>query len=155
MRTRRRSSGFTLVELAVATSIASVALVTTAGTIASTGRLARVLAETRTAARASTAVMERIRATPFSQISATFGNTTQTFAAIAQSQGLAAAGNDSSGTATVAVTDVATGSARWAVKQVTVTTRWRGVNGDTTRTFVTWVSDRAAGSALGSASVIN
>jgi hypothetical protein len=55
---------------------------------------------------------------------------------------------DSSGTATVTVTPVATGSTRWTCVEVLVHTQWKGVNGDSTRDFVTWISDRTAGSPL-------
>lgn len=139
MKVRRRSGGFTLVELAVVVVIAGVALTATAGAVTSGARLARTSTETRAAMRSAQSVMERIRATPFATIS-TFNGQTFTFNALG--------GGESSGSCTVAVAAEDTGSTRWRVARVTVTTQWRGGSGLQSQSFVTFVCDRTDGSAL-------
>jgi prepilin-type N-terminal cleavage/methylation domain-containing protein len=139
MRLRRRSRGFTLVELAVVVVIAGVALTATAGAVTSGARLARTSAETRAAMRSAQSLMERIRATPFANIS-TFSGQTFTFASLG--------GGDSSGTCTLTVADESTGSTRWRVAQVSIATQWRGGTGVSTQKFVTLVCDRTDGSSL-------
>ncbi len=139
MRLRKRCSGFTLVELAIVVVIAGVALTATAGAVTSGARLARTSTETRAAMRSAQSVMERIRATPFATIS-TFNGQTFTFNTLG--------GGDSSGSCAVAVAAEDTGSTRWRVARVTVTTTWRGGSGVSTQSFVTFVCDRTDGSSL-------
>lgn len=139
MRLGRRCRGFTLVELAVVVVIAGVALTATAGAVTSGARLARTSTETRAAMRSAQSLMERVRATPFANIS-TFNAQTFTFANLG--------GGDSSGTCTIAVADEPTGSTRWRVARVTITTTWRGGAGVSTQNFTTFVCDRTDGSSL-------
>ena len=146
MRRRARKHGFTLVELMAAVAVASIALAATAAAVTTGAQLSRTSAETRASMRAAATMMERVRSTPYSQIADTFNNTTQTLSTLATAE--------SSGTASVTVADVPTGSSRWGVKHVTVVARWKGVNGDTSRTFVTWICDRTAGSSLSGASTL-
>jgi prepilin-type N-terminal cleavage/methylation domain-containing protein len=134
-RSRRR--GFTLVEVAVAVTVAGIALTATAGALVQGARLAKLASETRCAMRCSQSVMERVRATPYAQISTTFNN--QTFSMNAMGAG------ESSGQCAVAVTPVTTGSARWTVLQVTVTATWKGVSGNSSQAMTTLVCDRTNG----------
>jgi len=134
---RRSRRGFTLVEVAVAVTIAGIALTATAGALVQGARLSKLAAETRTAMRCSQSLMERVRATPYAQLTATFNNQTFNMSAIGA--------GESSGQCTVVVTPVTTGSAKWTVSQVTVTATWKGVSGISTQRMSTYVCDRTNG----------
>jgi len=134
---RRRQRGFTLVEVAIAVTIAGIALTATAGALVQGARLSKVAAETRTAMRCSQSLMERVRATPYAQVTATFNNQTFDMSAIGAGA--------SSGQCMVVVAPVATGSAKWTVSKVTVTATWKGVSGISTQTMSTYVCDRTNG----------
>jgi prepilin-type N-terminal cleavage/methylation domain-containing protein len=134
---RRSHRGFTLVEVAVAVTVAGIALTATASAIVQGARLSQVAAETRNAMRCSQSLMERVRSTPYAQLTATFNN--QTFAMSAIGAG------DSAGQCTVTVTPVSTGSARWTVQLITVTSTWTGVSGITSNTMCTYACDRTNG----------
>ena len=140
MEKRRRESGFTLVDLAAAVAFSSVALVATAASVISGAGMARSTAETRAAVRMSSALMERIRATPFDQLVATWNDTTHPIAEVG--------GGDSSGTAAVRVVPLETGSTKWSVYEVTVTSTFRGAAGENSSTLVTYVCDRFSASSM-------
>ena len=140
MKRRGRNAGFTLVELAIVVTVASVALTATAGAVTSGAKLARTTAETRAASRSAQSLMERIRATPFADVTSTFNN--QSFAMSTTG------GGDSTGTSAVTVAAVDTGSTRWRVVKVTVATQWNGAAGLASQSMVTYVCDRTDGSAL-------
>ncbi len=137
---RRRQGGFTLVELAGATVVASVALVATAAAVTSGAAITRACGKTRAAVRLSEALLEKIRATPFTDLQTTWDGTTHPIAEFG--------GGDSQGSASVSVTPVDTGSTRWLCYQVRVVTKFNGGGGPDPATFVTYVSDRSAGSSL-------
>jgi prepilin-type N-terminal cleavage/methylation domain-containing protein len=61
---RRRHRGFTLVEVAVAVTVAGIALTATASALVQGARLSKLAAETRAAMRCSQSLMERVRSTP-------------------------------------------------------------------------------------------
>jgi Tfp pilus assembly protein PilV len=142
MRRPDGRAGFSLVETMVMMVIATVALVATAGAATTGARLARATTETRAAARACESLMERVRATPYGDVAATFDGTTVDLGA--------AWGADSSVVSSVSVAAVATGDPKWGVLKVTVRTRWKGCTGDSSAVFVTYVCDRAAGTSLAS-----
>lgn len=146
MRKYRREGGFTLVETAATVVLSSVALVATAGAVTSGARLARTAVETRAAVRSSKTMMERVRGTAFASIATKYNDTCSTLKTVGD--------GDSAGTCSVAVGDVDTGSTKWKVLKVTVTTRFGGASGDATRSFSTYVCDRTTGSALGTTQVI-
>jgi prepilin-type N-terminal cleavage/methylation domain-containing protein len=133
----RRSQGFTLVEMAVAIVVSSVALMATASAVVEGARLSRLASETRAAMRCTQSMMERVRATPYAQITNTFSNRTLNMSAIAAVE--------STGTCATAVTAIPTGNAKWTVLLVTVTTSWNGVNGPASQTMSTYVCDRTNG----------
>jgi hypothetical protein len=81
--------------------------------------------------------MERVRSSPYAQLTATFNNQTFPMSAIGAAE--------STGQCTVTVTPVATGSARWTVQQITVTATWKGVAGTTSQTMSTYACDRTNG----------
>lgn len=140
MKRDRKSRGFTLVELAVTVCVAGVALTATAGAVTSGARLARTTAETRAASRAAACIFERIRATSFVDIVGTYNGQTFTESSLG--------GGESSGTSTVQCYEVYTGSTRWKVLYVQVTTTWKGQSGTSTQKLATYVCDRADGSSL-------
>lgn len=140
MKRRVPSRGFTLVELAVAVAVAAIALTATAGAVTSGARLARTTTETRAAMRSAESLMERIRATPYAQVTPNFHDRTFPMAGVG--------GGDSTGVCRVTVTPLDTTSTRWTALQVVVTAQWTGSTGDTQQSFVTFVSDRSEGSAL-------
>ncbi len=146
MKRNRRSRGLTLIEFAASTAMVSVALVGTAAAVASGAELSRTTAETRGATRASTTLMEQVRAIPVDQIVARFNDSTVSCSTLGAS--------DSKSESTVRVVQVANGSTRWPVYEVTITTSWAGMLGDQDATFVTYVSDRTAGTALSGASTV-
>src|SRR5512140_1251805 len=121
VRSRRSARGFTLVEVAVAVTVAGIALTATAGALVQGARLSKLAGETRVAMRCSQSLMERVRSTPYAQLTTTFNG--QTF-----QMGALGAG-DSAGSCSVTVTPLDTTSTRWTVKQVTVTATWKGVAG--------------------------
>ena len=129
--------GLTLIEVAVAVVISSVALTATASAVTQGAILARSAAETRAAVRSMQSVIERVRATPYAQVTASFDGQSIPMSQLGTS--------DSSGACTIAVAPVATGSARWTVLAVTTTATWRGVAGLSSRKMTTWVCDRTNG----------
>ena len=140
MKQRRSNAGFTLVELAIVVTVASLALTATAGAVTAGAKLARTTAETRAASRSAQSLMERIRATPFADIVSTFHD---------QSYAMSTTGGgDSTGTSAVSVTPVYTGSTRWRVMKVAVTTEWKGAIGTSSQSMITYVCDRTDGSSL-------
>lgn len=141
-RRRRADAGLTLVELTVVVAIAGVALTATAGAVTSGAMLARTTAETRAASRSSQSLMERIRATPFNDVTTAYSNQSYAMSTIG--------GGDSTGTCTVTVTLEDTGSSRWRVLKVTVTSNWKGGAGASSHSVVTYVCDRTDGSTLAS-----
>jgi len=140
-RGRKRTRGFTLVELTVIVAVASVALVATAGAVTQGARLATTAAETRAAMRSAECLMEQIRTTTYANIQTTYDGHSYTMASLG-------AGN-TNGTCSVAVTSVATGSARWTVLQVVVTATWTGAAGAQSQKMTTYVCDRTNGAAGG------
>ena len=137
---RRSHRGFTLVEVAVAVTVACVALTATASAIVQGARLSAVAAETRAAMRCEQSVMERVRSTPYAQLTTSFNNRTYAMSAIGAAE--------STGQCTVTVTPVATGNTRWTVQQISVTSSWKGVSGISTHTMSTYVCDRTNGALL-------
>jgi prepilin-type N-terminal cleavage/methylation domain-containing protein len=136
-RGKKGSRGFTLVELGVTIAVSSVALVATAGAVTRGAQLAQTAAETRAALRSCQSLMERVRSTSYSTLSATYNNQTFTMASLG-------CGN-SNGSCAVTVTSVPTGSAQWTAYQVTVTATWTGAAGASSQTMTTYVCDRKNG----------
>ena len=139
-RGRKNQRGFTLVELTVIVAVSSVALVATVGAVTSGAQLAQTASETRAAIRSSETLMEQVRATRYADIQSTFDG--QSFPMTTLGAG------ESTGTCSVVVTPLDTGSARWPVLQVTVTAAWRGAAGQSTQQMSTIVCDRTNGVAL-------
>ena len=121
----------------MAVAVAGIALTATAGAVTQGARLAKSSGEARAAMRCSQSLMERIRATPYAQISATFSDHAYDMNSLGA--------QDSSGRCYVAVVPVYTGSSRWTVLQVTVTATWKGATGSSTQTMSTYVCDRTNG----------
>lgn len=140
MKNRKSSRGFTLVELAVAVAVAGIGLSATAAAVTSGARLARTTAETRSASRSAQCLFERMRATPFADVLSTFHGRTFAMSTLG--------GGDSSGVASVTVTSVDSGSARWKVLRVRILTSWSGSVGATPHRLVTFICDRTDSSSL-------
>ena len=134
---KRSCSGLTLIEVAIAVVMSSIALTATASAVTQGAILARSAAETRAAVRSMQTMIERVRATPFAEITATFNGQSTAMSQLGTS--------DSSGACTIAVAPVATGSGRWTVLAVTTTATWRGVSGVSSRKMTTYVCDRTNG----------
>jgi hypothetical protein len=142
----RRASGFTVLDLSMAVVVASIALAATAAAVATGAKVARVTAESRIAVRAARSMMERVRSTPFDQITTTYNATSKQISELG--------GADSAGTATTSVSSIDTGSTRWRCLRVAVRVRWTGVAGAGDKSFVTYVGDRLAGSSLSSSTTV-
>jgi prepilin-type N-terminal cleavage/methylation domain-containing protein len=144
MRRNASATGFTLIELTMVVVIVAVGLAATAKAVTESAQIGRTTEETRAAVRSSETLMERIRATAFSEISTTYDGRTWD---------METAGGEPCGTATCTVTPLDTGSSRWTVVQVTIHAEWKGVTGTRSQDFTTYVSDRTTGSPLGSTSL--
>jgi Tfp pilus assembly protein PilV len=146
MKHRRRSGGFTLVEVAVSVFMAGIALTATAGAVTSGARLTRSSTELRASSRSSCALMEEIRATKYADIFATYNNTTHTIDSVAT--------GESSGSCVVRLYPIDTGNVRWTAQWIDITATWKGTNGTRTERFVSLISDRAEGSTLDTSKTI-
>ena len=143
---KRKTHGFTLVEMAASVAVLAIAVLGTVTAVIMASELSRTTAETRQATRTNAALMESIRAAPFEQLVTTFDGTTHAFQDVMPTE--------QQGTLSVAVTPVDNGSAKWLVYEATITAQWDGVRGDQTMQFVTYIADRAAAAASVSAGLI-
>jgi type II secretory pathway pseudopilin PulG len=146
MMRRRRSGGFTLVEVAVAVFMAGIALTATAGAVTSGSRLARSSTEIRASARSACSLMEEIRATKYADAYATYNNQTYPLSALGT--------GDSTGSCLVRLYPIDTGSTKWTAQWVDITATWTGNNGTRQERFVSLISDRAEGSTLDTSKTI-
>jgi Tfp pilus assembly protein PilV len=146
MTRRRRSGGFTLVEVAVAVFMAGIALTATAGAVTSGARLTRSSTEIRASSRSACALMEEIRAAKYADAFATYDNTTHTIDSVAS--------GESTGTCVVRIYPINTGSVKWTAQWVDISATWKGANGTRSERFVSLISDRAEGSTLDTSKTI-
>lgn len=140
MRQRRRSGGFTMVEVAVAVFMAGIALTATAGAVTSGAKLTRSSTEIRASARSACSLMEQIRSAKYADAFTTYNNQTYDLSALGT--------GDSGGTCVVRLYPIDTGSTKWTAQWVDITATWKGNNGTRTERFVSLISDRAEGSTL-------
>jgi Tfp pilus assembly protein PilV len=138
-RRRRADRGLSLVEVAAAGVVISVGLVGTAAALLPAADLTQNAAETRAVTRLAGGLLEEVRATRFDLIDDTYTDLRRRISGIAGIDGATRPA-----TAIFEVTDEPTGSARWEVRRVTVTIRWRGPRGLNTVTAGTLVCDRNA-----------
>jgi len=146
MMRRRRSGGFTLVEVAVAVFMAGIALTATAGAVTSGTKLTRSATEMRAGARSACSLMEEIRAAKYADAFSTFDSKTYAISALGT--------GDSTGTCLVRLYPIATGSTKWTAQWVDITATWNGANGTRTERFVSLISDRAEGSTMDTSKII-
>lgn len=146
MTRRRRSGGFTLVEVAVSVFMAGIALTATAGAVTSGAKMTKSSTELRTSARSACSLMEQIRSAKYADALTTFNNQTYTIDALGTGQ--------SGGTCVVRLYPIDTGSVKWTAQWVDITATWTGTGGTRTERFVSLISDRAEGSTLDTSKTI-
>jgi hypothetical protein len=137
VRTTRHAKGSTLVELLVASSVISVALMATAAAVIESSKLETDNAATRAVGPIVAALLDEARMTPFAQVQATWNGTTRQIPGIP--------GCPTQATATWTVSDVAGSSTKWIVRRVNVELQWPGPHGTQRVSAVTYVSDRTVG----------
>jgi type II secretory pathway pseudopilin PulG len=133
---RNRGGGFTMVEFAAAMSVGAIALVATASSVVSAAKISRTTAQTRATMQAMSTLLERVRTTPYADIQSSFGGRSLTLDTL----GVVS----STGTATVSVTPIDTGDARWGCLEIRVTST---IGSGDQRSLVTYVCDRNVGNS--------
>lgn len=139
LRPKCGHAGALLLDLLVVSGVAALALVTTAASVLAAQRETQRNTQVRAATPILASLLEEVRGAPFATFDATYAAQTRNVS------GMPGAGLGA--TATFAVADVPTGSARWQVRRVTVTIRWNGPGGPCQVSGVTFASDRGSGTS--------
>jgi type II secretory pathway pseudopilin PulG len=132
MRRRRRAAGISLLEVLVAAALLATAVVATAASVLESAEHQRANARIRAVTPAIASLLEEVRGAAFDDLATLYGGTTRTLTDIPEVK---------DARATYTVTDVATGSTRWAVKKVDVVVTWTGPSGTVSTMGTTYVAD--------------
>ncbi len=138
MKKIRRQRGLSLVEMSAAMALVAIALVSTAAAVLSGSALADETIQLSAAGRASSALMEEIRAADFDQITSYHGKRLD----LARFDAAL-----TSGFVDVEVTEVDNGTAE-TVYRVSLAVTYDAASDSDTLHVLTYVSDRTAGGAL-------
>lgn len=128
--------------MAVSITLVAGALVGTAATVSVSSNLERATRETRSATRAGSLLMERVRSADFDTVVDDFHGQTVDVAEL-----LGAGYEGGNSTASVSIREIDNGSTRWTLYQVTVTVSTDQLGTTRDVELVTYVSDRANSSA--------
>lgn len=127
--------GSTLLSSLTALSVLAVGALGAMSTLLSSDTLRRTTTEERAALLAATSVLDEIRATPFADLEATYHGQVRDLATLTPTA--------PPGTASISVTEDATGNSRWPVYTVVVDVEVEGAVATRSLSFATQVSNLA------------
>ena len=139
MKRARKQSGMSLVELGASTIVVAVSLVGTVAAVVSGAAVSEQTVQTRAAARASSTVMEQIRAIDFAELVDRYDGKTLDLRDFD--------GSVENGSVSISVTEEDTGNAEQVYKVVMTVTFQGSTKGEALR-IVTYVANRTEGGSL-------